>query len=259
MIPEVSPNGHTAVPLSTLITELYGDHQSATTSQHQATTSPTPDLEAITRPERQAFRAAVAEVAEKAKATLPECTGRVDKAVALVLAGDVTTQPDGSALVGSQCAPDVSYHVIGGRCVCKDFPQAPHQFCKHRLALSIQHRALALMTTHAPAPVAAVRQLPPPLPEAPASVNCHVTIAGRQVQVTLRDTDETRLLTRLTALLALYPVPDVATVTTQAPQRPPAPPEGWCHVHQLQMPKNTKEGRSWYSHRREDGSWCKGK
>ena len=57
-------------------------------------------------------------------------------------------------------------------------------------------------------PVETVAAAPLPLPEAPASVNCHITIAGRQVQVTLRDTDETRLLARLTALLAQYPLPE---------------------------------------------------
>jgi hypothetical protein len=77
---------------------------------------PAPDLDAITRPEREAFRAAVAQVAAKAQATLPECNGRVEKAVALVLAGDVTLQPDGSALVGSSCAPGTTYHVVSGRC-----------------------------------------------------------------------------------------------------------------------------------------------
>jgi hypothetical protein len=46
-------------------------------------------------PARQAFRAAVAEIAEKAKATLPECNGRVDSAVKIVLAGDVELLPDG--------------------------------------------------------------------------------------------------------------------------------------------------------------------
>ena len=37
-------------------------------------------------PDRAAWREAVAAIAEKAKAKLPECNGRVDKAVALVLA-----------------------------------------------------------------------------------------------------------------------------------------------------------------------------
>ena len=38
-----------------------------------------PDFE---NPARRAWHEAVAEIAEKAKATLPECNGRVDKAVA---------------------------------------------------------------------------------------------------------------------------------------------------------------------------------
>ena len=51
---------------------------------------------------RQAWREAVAAIAEKAKAKLPECNGRMDKAVALVLAGDVELLPDGTAKVASQ-------------------------------------------------------------------------------------------------------------------------------------------------------------
>jgi hypothetical protein len=42
-----------------------------------------------TSPDRPTFRALVADVAAKAKAKLPECNGRVDKAVSLVLQGDV--------------------------------------------------------------------------------------------------------------------------------------------------------------------------
>ena len=43
----------------------------------------------ILSPDRTAWREAVAEIAEKARQTLPECNGRVEKAVTLVLAGDV--------------------------------------------------------------------------------------------------------------------------------------------------------------------------
>ena len=46
-------------------------------------------------PARQAWRQAVAEVAEKAKAALPECNGRVESAAKMVLAGDVELLPDG--------------------------------------------------------------------------------------------------------------------------------------------------------------------
>ena len=53
-------------------------------------------------PARTAWRDAVAEIAEKAKATLPECNGRVDSAVKIVLAGDVELLEGGKAKVASQ-------------------------------------------------------------------------------------------------------------------------------------------------------------
>ncbi len=36
-------------------------------------------------------------------------------------------------------------------------------------------------------------------------------------------------------------------------------PEGWCPIHNLQMPKHTHGGQSWYSHKLPDGNWCKGR
>jgi hypothetical protein len=51
---------------------------------------------------RAAWREAVQAITERAKATLPECHGRVDAAVKLVLAGDVALLEDGKAKVASQ-------------------------------------------------------------------------------------------------------------------------------------------------------------
>ena len=218
-----------------------------------------PDFEHTTR---QAFRAAVDQVAARAKATLPECHGRVEKAVAIVLAGDVELLADGHARVASQCQGTAVYHLVNGTCDCPDFARAPSSWCKHRIAAGIQRRAMqAVQTTPA---VTIARAQPAaaeshPLPEAPASANCHVTIAGRQVQVTLRDTDETRLLRRLTTLLAQYPVEQASTDTHTATGASTGQPEGWCQVHQVQMRRNEKDGRSWYSHQAPEGGWCKGK
>ena len=50
---------------------------------------------------RAAWREVVAEIAAKAKETLPECNGRVDKAVAIVLNGDVELLEGGKAKVAS--------------------------------------------------------------------------------------------------------------------------------------------------------------
>jgi hypothetical protein len=161
---------------------------------------------------RQAWRAAVAEIAEKAHEKLPECSGRVDSAVKIVLAGDVALQADGTAKVASQSNGSMQYYIVNGHCDCKDFPKAPHSLCKHRLSAAIARRAQELVKAKAsngqvdapPAPAQA--DVPTaPLPEAPASVNVHLELAGRQVQLTLRDSDEGRLLARLEAILQRFP------------------------------------------------------
>jgi hypothetical protein len=124
----------------------------------------------------------------------------------------------------------------------------------------------------APEPQATVAQVPvhvpAPLPEAPCSVNCHVTIAGRQVQVTLRGTDEAEVLTRLEAVLARYPLPQ-PPAQPQGPLSPQQhnaaamhrPVSGFCPVHNVAMQWNEgKDGRKgWHSHRTPEGQWCKGK
>jgi len=89
-----------------------------------------------------------------------------------------------------------------------------------------------------------------PLLEASASVNCHTTVAGRQVQLTLRDHDEGRLLERLQKILERFPV--------EAKPQPQDRGKDWCTVHNVPMKQTTKNGRSWFSHY-QDGQWCKGR
>src|SRR5262252_388926 len=104
--------------------------------------------EEVSSPEfgaRAAWREAVTAIADKAKAKLPECNGRVDKAVALVLNGDVELLPDGTAKVASQSNGTTTYHVVNGHCDCRDYEKAPHQFCKHRLSAAIVRRAQELV------------------------------------------------------------------------------------------------------------------
>ena len=88
-------------------------------------------------PDRTAWREAVAAIADKAKAKLPACTGRVDSAVKLVLAGDVELLPDGGARAASRSDASVHYHTVNVHCDCKDFPRAPDNLCAHRLAYGI--------------------------------------------------------------------------------------------------------------------------
>src|SRR5215467_7990012 len=93
---------------------------------------------------RQAYREAVAEIAEKAKVTLPDCIGRVDSAVKIVLNGDVKLLPDGTAKVASQSNGSTKYFIVNGECECKDYPKAPSNWCKHRIAAGLAKRARTL-------------------------------------------------------------------------------------------------------------------
>jgi hypothetical protein len=216
-------------------------------------------------PARKAWRDAVSDIAERAKATLPECNGRVDKAVAIVLAGDVELLPDGKAKVASQSNGTTQYFVVNGECSCPDFTKAPSHWCKHRIAAGLAKRAYPLAKAKLEAATASqngptepqpVSVRPPgepvlALPEAPASANVHVPLAGRKVQVTLRDSDEQRLLARLETLLQRFPAED-------DPEGKQAPPEGWCSKHSVQMKLRNGERGSWWSHNTPQG-WCKGK
>jgi hypothetical protein len=203
-------------------------------------------------------------VAEKAREALPEANGRIDSAVKIVLAGDVELLDGGSsAKVASRSNGTTEYFVTNGGCQCKDFPKAPGNFCSHRLAYGLMKRGTALAKQRvaaqsegsspasvapiAPEPLAAV---PPALPEAPASANVYVTIAGRKVQLTLRDHDENSLLARMEQLLSRFPEEEPESSI---------PPEGWCPIHQCQMKHNTKNHKSWWSHRLPNGTWCHGK
>ena len=218
-------------------------------------------------PARQAWRDAVSEIAERAKATLPECNGRVDKAVAIVLAGDVELLPDGKAKVASQSNGTTVYFVVNGECQCKDFPTASSGWCKHRIAAGLHKRASALVTqklaqldgasngtTQPPAEPSQVQpqgEPAPALPEAPASANCHILMEGRQVHVTLRDTDETRLLSRLATLLRQYPLAQPPTQDTRPPTQTPV-----CPWHGA-MKESTKATGTWYCPAKmADGSYC---
>src|SRR5215510_4765674 len=204
---------------------------------------------------RQAWRQAVAEIADKARAKLPECSGRVDSAVKIVLGGDVELLADGTAKVASQSNGTTAYHVVNGECPCKDFAKAPHQFCKHRLSAAIVRRAHELTKQRreqldsasngngqaptVPEPVPAL-----PLPEAPVSITLKATPHGHEVMVTLRGVDFASVKAQVEQASEWLKV--------QAPTQPPTQsteqPQGWCAKHGVQMRQNHKEGRSWSSH-----------
>jgi hypothetical protein len=227
-------------------------------------------------PARQAWRQAVAEIAEKAKAKLPESAGRVDSAVKIVLAGDVELLADGTAKVASQSNGQTAYHVVNGECSCKDFPKAPHSLCKHRLSAAIVRRAHELTkarltqldnasTSNGHVPVdqpqgEATSALP--LPEAPVSITLKATLHGHEVMVTLRGVDFASVKVQVEQASEWLRV--------QAPAQPPTPPptkgtvqrahedSPYCHAHKAVLKRYERNGQVWYSHKTADGRWCRG-
>ena len=203
---------------------------------------------------RAAWREAVAEIADKARAKLPECNGRVDSAVKIVLAGDVELLPDGTAKVASQSNGAAEYLVVNGECTCKDFAKAPHNFCKHRLSAAIARRAQELTKAKLDAP--ATSQPTPaqpdaptaPLPEAPVSITLKATLHGQEVMVTLRGTDFASVKAQV----------EDASQWLQAHGSPPAADIPQCPTHGALKPST--KGTGWYCPvKLPDGHWCKGK
>jgi hypothetical protein len=208
-------------------------------------------------PAQVTFREAVLQVADKAKAVLPANVSRIDKAITLCLQGLVEIV-EGKCRVASQTNGKTIYHQVNGTCTCQDFTQekAPNGFCKHRLAHGLYRRATEMVQAQEQEPIVEAQpaataesvQVPVQHTEAPASVNFHTTLAGRQVQITLRDTDETKLLARLETLLQRFPV-------VEEPKEP-AQQEGWCSKHNVQMKLNHGKRGSWWSHKLPNGQWC---
>ena len=204
-----------------------------------------------TSTDRQTFREVLAGLAAKTLTKIPTLNGRVEKACKLVLGGDVELHTDGTALVNSLTDPTRTYQVSPGLCLCKDFDHAPEHLCCHRLAVGFQRKVQELLP-RAPEPVS---QPAPALPEAPASVNCHITVAGRQVQLTLRDTDEVRLLARLEEVLQRYPQPQAPS-----PASTPPPTDATPQCPQHGALKKSSKGKGWYCpHRLDDDTWCPSK
>ena len=206
---------------------------------------------------RQAWRAAVAEIAAKAHEKLPECNGRVDGAVKLVLAGDVELLVDGTAKVASQSNGTTTYHIVNGHCDCKDFAKAPHQLCKHRLSAAIARRAQELVKAkladmggqaEASRPSAQAEAPMAPLPEAPVSITLKATLHGHEVLVTLRGVDFASVKAQVEDASQWLHAQSGHTADT-TPQ---------CPTHGAMKPST--KGKGWYCpHKRADGSWCKSK
>ena len=171
--------------------------------------STVPESATTIQTDRLLWPDAVQRVSALAHAKLPETLhGRLERATGLVLSGAVWIEEDGHTC-HVRASNGQGWYAVNGHCRCTDHTKAQGGLCKHRLAHGIYRRAGELVRDGLPTPpvvLEAPSQPAPavptsPLPEAPASVNVHLELSGRQVQLTLRDSDEGRLLQRLEAVL----------------------------------------------------------
>jgi len=133
------------------------------------------DPQSVSPTAQHLWESAVCLASIKARAALPHSSGRVDKAMALVLDGAAILLDDHSARVTSQQDGTTQYYVVNGACPCKDFPNAPQGACKHRISRWILLRALQLAKELGDTPAQAAASSPQPgIPQ-----ECIVQIQGK--------------------------------------------------------------------------------
>jgi len=101
------------------------------------------------------------------------------------------------------------------------------------------------------------------LPEAPASFNVKLkSPQGFSCTLTLRGTNGRELLQRVESALAhLISRGYQPDTYSNNPHKANNGSNGSkpCPIHNVEMRKFEKDGRSWFSHKLEEGGWCKGK
>lgn len=99
--------------------------------------------------------------------------------------------------------------------------------------------------------------------EAPASWNVRYTMNGYVCQFTLRGDTGSELLPKAEAALAWLAehgaIPEKLNGNGGAPAPAPKAEGSFCQIHNCEMKQHTKDGKSWWSHKLDDGSYCKGK
>jgi hypothetical protein len=97
-----------------------------------------------------------------------------------------------------------------------------------------------------------------PFTEAPASWNTrYVTPEGFACQITLRGETGRDLLEK--AGIALAYLLEHGYQPDHNSNRNGISETRQCPIHQCEMRRFDKEGRSWFSHRLDDGRWCRGR
>jgi hypothetical protein len=171
------------------------------------------------------------------QAAHPEREGELARARALILHGQVLPSADDPATGQVLSSDGATRYTVNGTCNCSAGQHGKP--CKHLQSWRLYQYIARKVEAHTAPEAFAFESKNSPLYEAPASANVHVTIAGRDVLVTLRDRDEGRLLERLARVLAQYPAPEPQPPTPQASTQG----EAWCRLHAVAMHRNEKNGK----------------
>jgi hypothetical protein len=95
-----------------------------------------------------------------------------------------------------------------------------------------------------------------------AGFECQLTIRGENGKEVLEKAGVAMDYLLSTGIKPIAGTPAAAPAAPQAPagtSGPAAPNPAWCSIHGCEMQKHEKDGKYWYSHRLESGSYCKGK
>lgn len=91
--------------------------------------------------------------------------------------------------------------------------------------------------------------------EAPASWNTrYITPEGFVCQITLRADSGKDLLERANAALAFL----LDHGYSPSDNNHNGKDSKWCPIHQCALYRREKDGKVWYSHRLDEGGWCRG-
>jgi hypothetical protein len=192
------------------------------------------------------------------QAAHPEREAELARACALIANGMVLPSHNDPE-IGVVLSSDMEkvYRVNG---VCDCTAGAHGRDCKHLHAWKLHKYVTKKMVAQEPqedhqkpqadSQVSRNSEGPSALPEAPVSANCHITVAGRQVQLTLRGTSEEDVLARLEKVLQRYPVEPKPQTQDRGKE--------WCKIHNTMMKEHRNDKGTWFSHYFE-GKHCKGR
>lgn len=236
------------------------------------------------------WRQAVLEVAARATNAMPASVNHIEAAVDIVLADDVIPESRDRFRVGGAADPEL-YIVQEGVCSCPDADRQPGGWCRHKFASVFYDRARqAVQAAAAAAPeepeaadddaqyevtaagrkalVDTATQPAWQVAQAPSSVSIQWITGGVECRLTLRDSTDAGLFERIKKVLPRIHTKveedrakqQAAIDEAHAAGKPT--PESSCPIHQVEMkqyPRDAKPGdATWYSHKLDDGSWCKG-